>query len=50
MLFFRGEYFGAVQSYKDKIIASMVFRGAKIWQSISKYWRRTDKWRRDQKW
>ena len=33
-----------------KVATMIAYNGKIIWQAISKYWRRKDKWKRNQKW
>ena len=50
MLVFKGEKFGPKQSLKGRRMSSLWLEGKKIWGAVSKYWRRTEKWKRNQKW
>lgn len=45
-----GKIFGAAISIGGRLISTLAYNGKIIWQAISKYWRRKDKWKRNQKW
>lgn len=50
MLFLNGKWFGSDMATNGEKITAMYYLGEKIWQALSKYWRRKEKWKRNQKW
>jgi hypothetical protein len=41
---------GSFLSIFGNVVSMIAYNGKIIWQSISKYWRRKDKWKGNQKW
>jgi hypothetical protein len=41
---------GSVAVIFGKVVTMIATNGKIVWQAISKYWRRKDKWKRNQNW
>lgn len=50
MLWFNGQKIGSTLLINGEKVSAIYYLGQRIWQAISKYWRRDDKWRQNQKW
>lgn len=46
----KGFISGSFTAVFGKVVTMIAYKGKVIWQSISKYWRRNDKWKRNQNW
>lgn len=50
MLWLNGKKIGETLSANGSKLSALYYAGHKIWQSLSKFWRRSEKWKRNQKW